>query len=111
MKINTAIQQETTGCGFACVAMLANRPYEEIKTMASKLGIFAEDENLWSDTAYVRQLMEKYQIKASKVETPFSSWGELPNLALLAVKDHIAKGRPSWHLVHFRKKQGQTGCS
>jgi len=83
--------------------MLAGRSYEEIKNKANQLGIFAEDENLWSNTAYVRQLLEKYEIMASTIEKPFSSWSELPNLALLAIKYHIENGRPFWHWTVFER--------
>lgn len=103
MKINTVIQQEISGCGFACVAMLAGKSYEEVKNKANQLGIFSEDEKLWSDTGYVRRLLEKHQIKASTIEAPFSTWAELPELALLAIKYHVENGQPFWHWTVFER--------
>ncbi len=101
--MKTIIQQEISGCGFACVAMLADTSYEEVKKKANSLGIFSEDENLWSDTGYVRRLLEEYKIKASSIEVPFSTWEALPSLALLSIKYHIEKGRPFWHWTVFQR--------
>lgn len=44
MKI--VLQDEPSGCGIACVAMLAGQRYEEVKRRANGMGIFAEDERL-----------------------------------------------------------------
>lgn len=99
--MKTIIQQEISGCGFACIAMLADTSYEEVKKKANSLGIFSEDENLWSETGYVRRLLKEYQIEASSTEVPFSTWDALPNLALLAIKFHLEKGRPFWHWTVF----------
>ncbi len=52
--MNTVIQQEKTGCGLACIAMLAGKSYDDVKRKANSLGIFSEDEKLWSTTDYVR---------------------------------------------------------
>lgn len=101
--MKTIIQQETTGCGFACVAMLADKSYEEVKKKANSLGIFSEDEKLWSETNYVQRLLKEYEIQASSTEVPFSTWEELPNLALLAVKFHIENGSPFWHWTVFQR--------
>jgi ABC-type bacteriocin/lantibiotic exporter with double-glycine peptidase domain len=103
MNMKTVIKQEISGCGFACVAMLADTSYEEVKTKANSLGIFSEDENLWSDTGYVQRLLKEYKIKASNIELPFSTWEALPNLALLAIKYHIENGRPFWHWTVFQR--------
>ena len=48
------VQQEITGCGIASVAALAGVTYREAKAVANRLGIYAEDSSLWSDTRYVR---------------------------------------------------------
>jgi ABC-type bacteriocin/lantibiotic exporter with double-glycine peptidase domain len=108
MKINTVIQQEVSGCGLACVAMLVGKPYGEVKNKANRLGIFSEDKKLWSETGYVRQLLKKYEIKASRTEKPFSTWAELPELALLAIKYHHEKGRPFWHWVIFERSENES---
>ena len=100
------IQQESSGCGIACTAMLAGKSYAEVKQKANQLGIFAEDEKLWSETGYVRRLLDEYEIKAADEETPFTTWDALPNLALLAIKFRIEKDRPFWHWTVFQRTNG-----
>lgn len=64
-------------------------------------GISAEDERLWSDTAYVRTLLRHYGIRASDRAQPFPSWKALPDLALLAIKWRMQRSRSFWHWVVF----------
>jgi hypothetical protein len=95
------VQQEITGCGIASVAALAGVTYREARAVANRLGIYAEDSSLWSDTRYVRTLLKHYRLAAGKGETPFRSWDSLPDLALLAIKWHREGGKPFWHWVVF----------
>ena len=108
MKIEPVIQEEASGCGIACVAMLAKKTYKEIKEIANANGIFAEDERLWSETDYVRTLLRHFNSKIWRGETGFSSWDELPNLALLSIKYRIENDRPFWHWVVFNRDNGQS---
>jgi ABC-type bacteriocin/lantibiotic exporter with double-glycine peptidase domain len=100
MKV--VIQEEKTGCGIASVANVLGLSYAELKQKANSIGIFADDDSLYSDTNYVRKLLHAYGVKASSVELPFESWEKLPNLALLSIKYHEEAGRPFWHWVVFK---------
>lgn len=95
------IQEETTGCGIASVAVLAGISYPETKTFAESLGIRACDQKLWSDTTYVRTLLHSLGLVVDEKEHSFSSWDNLPALALLAIKWRIENGNPFWHWVVF----------
>lgn len=95
------VQLERTGCGIASVATLAGVSYVHAKCEANRLGIFAEDRRLWSDTQPVRNLMAHFQMRVADQETPFVSWDAVPDVALLAIKWHREKGRPFWHWVVF----------
>lgn len=97
------IQEETTGCGIACVATIAGTSYATAKSKANKLGIFAEDESLFSETTYVRTLLNAYGFQTGEKEELFSEWSELPDTALLATKWHLENGRPFWHWVVFNR--------
>ena len=89
------VQLERTGCGMASVS------YAQAKHVANRLGIFADDPKLWSETSYVRRLLKEYGVRSARTEVPFTSWEALPNLALLAVKWHKEGGRAFWHWVVF----------
>ena len=101
------IQQDPTGCGIASVAAIASLSYAQTKAIALSLGISAQDERLWSETAPVRRLLEHLGVKTDLAEHPFRSWESLPDLALLSIKWHIERDRPYWHWVVFlRDRRG-----
>ena len=104
--VNVVIQEEKTGCGIASVANIVNLPYTDVKKKANSLGIFAEDKTLYSDTGYVRRLLNEYEVETSNKEVPFTSWDKLPDLALLSIKYHEEDGVPFWHWVVFKRING-----
>jgi hypothetical protein len=63
------VQLERTGCGIASVAALAGVSYREMQRLANRLGIFADDPRLWSETDYVRRLLKEFGIKQARSET------------------------------------------
>ncbi|MHB1606125.1 MAG: hypothetical protein ACYCTV_07010 [Leptospirales bacterium] len=105
---NPVVQLERTGCGIASVAALSGRSYPEMQSIANTLGIFAHDQSLWSDTTYIRRLLEHVGLNAEPGEHPFISWESLPDLALLSIKWHLSEGRPFWHWVVFVRENGQS---
>jgi len=101
--MDVIVQEEKTGCGIASVANIVGLPYSEVKTKANSIGIYAEDDTLYSDTAYVRNLLNEYGVETSSSEVPFEDWDKLPDLALLSIKHHEEGGRPFWHWVVFER--------
>jgi ABC-type bacteriocin/lantibiotic exporter with double-glycine peptidase domain len=95
------VQLERTGCGIASMAVLAGVSYVQAKHVANRLGIFADDSRLWSETEHVRRLLKQYGFRSAQTEVPFTSWETLPGLALLAIKWHEDEGRAFWHWVVF----------
>ena len=95
------VQLERTGCGNESMAVLAGVSYAQAKRVANRLGIFAHDPRLWSETDYVLRLLKEYGFRSARTEVPFTSWEALHDLALLAIKWHEEGGRPFWHWVVF----------
>jgi hypothetical protein len=102
------IQEETTGCGIASVANILGKSYLEMKQIANKMGIYATDKTLWSDTHYVRRMLAKFGVNTSEEEHPFSTWDNLPDLALLSIKHHYEDGKNFWHWVVFTRAYGKA---
>jgi len=102
------IQDEVTGCGIAAVAHILGKSYPEMKGIANEMGIYASDKKLWSDTQYVRRLLSKEGVDSSNKEDSFTSWDELPKLALLSIKHHQEGGKNFWHWVVFRRVENQS---
>ncbi len=94
-------QEEPTGCAIACAATIAGLTYGQTRQIANDLGIYAEDQKLWSETAYIRRILTELGFAAASEETIFDDWKDLPDLALLSTKWHLAEGRPYWHWVVF----------
>lgn len=105
--LSPVIQEETTGCGIAAAACVLGQSYAQMKTIAHAMGISAQDEQLWSDTQYVRRLLASGGVRCSATEIPFQSWQALPDLALLPIKHHQQQGREFWHWVVFQRVDGQ----
>jgi ABC-type bacteriocin/lantibiotic exporter with double-glycine peptidase domain len=95
------VQLERTGCGIASMAVLAGVTYAQAKRVANRLGIFADDSRLWSETVHVRRLLKEYGFRSARTEVPFTSWEALSDFALLAIKWHEDGGRTCWHWVVF----------
>lgn len=108
MMKKPVVQLERTGCGIASVAAVAGLSYTRTKSIAASLGIFADDESLWSETSHVRTLLAHCGLEADPGERPFGSWEALPDLALLGIKWHLEKGKPHWHWVVFVREQGRS---
>ena len=106
--LKPVIQGETTGCGIASVANVLGKSYSEMKTIANAMGIYADDESLWSDTQYVREMLSRGGVETSPDEIPFESWGGLPDLALLSIKHYQEDGKNFWHWVVFKRLDGQA---
>jgi ABC-type bacteriocin/lantibiotic exporter with double-glycine peptidase domain len=102
------VQLERTGCGIASVAALAGVSYRAAQQTARRLGVAASDDRLWSETVHVRRLLKQYGLRAPSAQTRFSSWSALPGRALLAIKWHRERGRPSWHWVVFVREEGRA---
>lgn len=68
--MNTAMQLERTGCGIASVAVLAGMSYAQAKRVANRLGIFADDSKLWSETGYVRRLLKDMELGRRELKCP-----------------------------------------
>lgn len=107
MNIKPVIQEEETGCAIAASAALAGMSYVEARRVANKLGIYAADKALWSETNHIRKLLRELGISASSTEVPFKSWGSLPEKALLAIKWREEKAMSYWHWVVFLREQEQ----
>ncbi len=103
--MSVVIQEEATGCGIASAANILGLSYAEVQAKANSLGIYATDEALFSDTAYMRRLLDTYGVTTSADETVFTSWNALPDTALLAIKHHYENGKPFWHWVVFNRTQ------
>lgn len=106
--LESVVQEEVTGCGIASVANIVGKSYKEIQAIANDMGIYAEDELLWSDTRYVREILSRLGFETSHNEIEFESWEKLPDKALLSINHYEKEGSSFWHWVVFKRIEGQS---
>ena len=106
--MNPVIQEEETGCAIACSAAIAGISYSEAKIAANKIGIFATDSSLWSESKHICKLLNELNIATDCIETVFKDWQALPGCALLATKWHKENNIPYWHwAIYVRDGQAE----
>jgi len=106
-EMKAVVQEEKTGCGIASSAVIAGISYNEAKKIANGMGIYAEDQSLWSDTQYVRSLLAALGFRTDKEEIPFKNWASLPDCALISIKWQLESGKPFWHWAVFVREDNK----
>lgn len=98
------IQKDRTGCGLACIAMLAGRTYQEVRKAAVALNIEKAGE-FYTHAIHLKELGAVFNIHIpAKRWRVFRSWGELPDTALVAINPR--DGGLYWHWVVFMRRDG-----
>ena len=97
------LQENPSGCGLACVAMLANKSYKEVREKARSLG-FDSDRCLRTSAGELRSLLKECGISASKHLISFRNWDQLPDICILAI--NYNKSTEIWHWVVFASTNG-----
>lgn len=97
-------QKDRTGCGIACVAMLANKTYSQVKKKMKSLDCFkGHRKNVFlTDYPDLKKALKAYKIKSSKVCNK-KSWKSTRKNAIVAI--NYNKKRDEWHWVVYDKKK------
>ncbi len=101
------IQKDDTGCGIACIAMIAGTTYKKIKVQfikhkeAKKKNVKGE---FYTKIGELADLAEMYNITLSRRITKFKDWDSIPDKAILKINYQKAtKPRyECWHWVVYR---------
>ena len=95
-------QGDPTGCGLACIAMLANTNYEEVKEVAIKKLGFNKSGTFYTGTRHLRELAGHFKIELGKKRRKFKRFEELPETTILAI--NYNKKSDTWHWVVYRRE-------
>ena len=96
-------QIDSTGCGIACIAMLANLDYEEVKGYAvNRMGL-GKGGDFYADTRHLRELGHMCNLEVGKKKRPFKSFEALPNTAILAINYNAEDNK--WHWVVYHRTE------
>jgi len=98
-------QRDSTGCGLACIAMVAGINYEDVRAIAvSKLG-WDETGDFYTGTRDLRDLAGYFGIAVGKRRRSFKSFNALPDTAILA--NNYKEQTDTWHWVVFHRIEGK----
>lgn len=90
-RIDRVFQDDHTGCGLACVAMIAGVPYSAVRSIAIGLGIFDDDNKTGIGTLEVKRLLKQFGLETS-TKNGIADWNRVPQLGVLGIND----SRPHW---------------
>ncbi len=94
-------QGDPTGCGLACIAMLANSDYNSVRKLALEQLGFDDSGSFYTGTKHLRDLANSFNIELGKKRRQFKSFGELPEIAILAI--NYKEELDTWHWVVYRR--------
>jgi len=94
-------QRDPTGCGLACIAMIAGTNYEKVRDIAvNELG-WNEAEAFYTGTRDLRELSRYFGVDVGKRRRPFKTFQSLPTVAILAI--NYKEQTDTWHWVVFHR--------
>ena len=79
------IQEDTTGCGLACIAMLSGRKYKDVRQVALNEFEFDDGGAFYTGTRDLVNLGQCFSLKIGNRRRKFKSFDLLPNKAILAI--------------------------
>jgi len=79
------VQEDGTGCGLACVAMIAEVPYQDVREFAVDWLEFDEKGPFYTCISDLRYMLSEYGYALSR-KTPFKSYETLSPLSILEIE-------------------------
>jgi ABC-type bacteriocin/lantibiotic exporter with double-glycine peptidase domain len=97
------LQEDPTGCGIACLAMLAGLSYKEVKAICQALPKFQELGHFYTRPEDLRSIAVAIGVTLSKRYLNFTGWDRVADLAIVAINYKIKPEGASWHWVIFSR--------
>lgn len=96
------VQNDPTGCGIACVAMLSEKSYQKVKSELLESSKFSKKRTFYTDDNDLRKLSSKFGISLGRLRQ-FRTWSEIPDKSIVAINYKKNDEDPEWHWVVFRR--------
>lgn len=96
--IKRILQEDATGCGLACVAMIVGETYADVKKVALENEILEEKRTFYTTSSDLINLLDHFNLKAKRGKR-VSDWSSIQSLSIVAInyKENI----DSWHWVVY----------
>lgn len=92
-------QLDSTGCGIACVAMIAGRTYSQVRKIAVEMGYQRSDLTLYTHAKQLRALLDHFGVRTERARMA-RHWESLSATGIAAVNRRESDGR--WHWVVYQ---------
>jgi len=89
--IERVFQDDHTGCGLACVAMIAGVSYREVRKFAIDHGIFSSGNDSGVSADGVMKLLKLFNVDTA-IRNSITNWKRVPQVGMLGIND----SRPHW---------------
>ncbi len=98
MNIDTkrVIQDDSTGCGLACVAMLSGYSYAHVRKKAIEKKILQTNGDFYTNFSDIRNLLIEFKITAGERKLK-RQWKNLPLKSIVEI--NFNKDTKNWHWV------------
>lgn len=104
--IKKIMQEHRTGCGIACVSMLAGVTYSETISVAyDVLGWEKSQRTFYTTSSQLYKLLLSFNILSKKSRTAHE-WASLPAIAIAAI--NFNERTNNWHWVIFLRELGDA---
>ena len=94
------IQKDSSGCGLACIAMIAGISYRQVRKWSTKIGC-SKDGHFDTDASDLRELASCSKIALASRKRQFRSWDKIPHKSIVAI--NYMEKTDSWHWVVFAR--------
>lgn len=99
MKIKRVIQQDSTGCGIACIAMVAGISYSEAKRITLNNRILKKSvKNFYTTTKDLVNILNSIGIESSKGRK-VRYWSSINTISIVGI--NYLETTNTWHWVVF----------
>lgn len=95
------VQEDATGCGIACIAMLANINYQSAKDTAIETLNFKYEGAFYTTASDLKKLGSIYNLKIGGRRRRFKEINLLPSLCILAI--NYSENEDTWHWVVYSR--------
>jgi len=98
-------QEDRTGCGIACVAMLSGATYAEVKRVAAiVLGWGVSQRTFYTSTSQLQYLLLEMNVSSLRGRS-IHKWSSMPDAAIAGINYNDKRG--AWHWVVFCREDGR----
>lgn len=96
-RIKKVMQRDRFGCGVACAAMIAAKPYAHARSVFTEHGLGARKRPFATNFSQLRRCLGHMGINSELRR--WSSWDAMDDLGIVAVSSSLGSANRNWHWV------------